>query len=366
MTATNGKPAGSARDISLDALRGLDVLLMILVNLQGSDTAAFPLLVHARWNGLTFADLVFPVFLLVTGISVSMAIDGRGRTIGVVGIIRRSMLLCLIGVVLGWLIHPSFAIDQIRLAGVLQRIGIVYLICAVLARSVGGALIPLALAAALLGFDSWVLLRVAAPGQLHATIAEGAGISAWLDQHFLPGKLHRTTWDPEGVLSTLPAIASGLIGLGLTRCLRMAGLKNWAMLAAGFGLVLAGYLFTPVLPFNKNLWTASFTLTTAGVGFATWAVLRTAVQAGFASTVLSWLAGIGRGALTIYVVHMLLIALLVRKFASNQELWSAGYALLAQTGMPPHVAALLFAVIATVVSIVIFARLAARGFVLKV
>ncbi len=354
------------RDESLDALRGLDVLLMIIVDLQGSDAVSYTLLKHAPWNGLTFADLVFPLFLLITGLSTPLALDARSRQVTWAKILYRSSALFAIGIVLGWLIHPGYAFSEIRLTGVLQRIAIVYLVCAIITKWRGGIIAALLLASVLLAVHCLVLLNICAPNDAHPSMVKGTGISAWLDQHFLPGKLHRATWDPEGILSTAPAIATGLIGVATTRWLRSKEEKNIKLFAVGAILSLAGYLLTPIMPFNKNLWTASFALSTAGVGLVTWAGLRLAWPPIESTMIARSLATLGRGALTIYVVHMLLVTLLVRQTTSGRRVWDVAFGYLLRTNIYPNVASLLFALIASALCVGIFMYLNKRDWLLKV
>lgn len=357
------KIAASQRDGSLDGLRGLDVLLMILVNLQGSDEAAFPWLVHASWNGLTFADLVFPVFLLITGLSTSLALDRAGFSVSWFAILKRVLLLFMIGVLLGWLIRPSFDPVMIRWAGVLQRIAIVYLICAVVVIAQRGIILPLLLALFLLTGHSLVLLFVAAPGEAAPTLIAGQGMSGWLDQHFLPGRVHRTTWDPEGILSTFPAIASGLIGVVMTRTMAIRSVTPLHLLLVAAMLVIIGMAITPWLPLNKSLWTASFTLVTAGIGLGIWACMRMLWTPNIFT---HWLENVGRAALTLYVVHMLLIAIIVRKLPSGKNIWATIFEKMLGFGLYPQIAALAFATLGLLITIATLPYLKRRGWLLRV
>ncbi|MBN9787400.1 heparan-alpha-glucosaminide N-acetyltransferase [Pseudonocardia sp. TMWB2A] len=264
------------RDLSLDAFRGVDVLLMVLVNLQGAGTA-FGLLKHAEWNGLTLADLVFPWFLLMVGLSLPLALD-KARTSGAAlwpAIMRRTLLLFAIGVLLGWLIRPTLEMGDIRWTGVLQRIAIVYGLCAAIVMVRKGAGFSAALAALILLAHSLLLLKVGTPDGGAPSLAAGEGLAGWLDQHILPGRAHRGTWDPEGLLSTLPSIASGLIGVAVMQFMRARGLQKQTGTLAVLGVILVaiGVALMPILPLNKSLWTASFALVTAGMGLLVWALL---------------------------------------------------------------------------------------------
>ena len=350
------------RDQSLDAFRGTDVLLMIIVNVQGSDAAAFPMLKHAEWNGLTFADLVFPVFLLIVGLSTPLALDRPGAVIDWPAILKRAFWLFMIGVGLSWLIRPTLDPDLIRWTGVLQRIAIGYLACAAVVIATRGAGVAAALAAALLVFHTVMLLYVGNPPGM----APGMGISGWLDQNFIPGRVLRTTWEPEGILSTFPAIANGLIGVAVMRWMQARSVGAMALGGVGAALILLGVALSPLVPINKNLWTASFALVTCGIGIVFWAALRGLWPQIGRNAVARWTVTLGQAALTLYVVHHILIAIIVRQMPNGEKLWKILFDALAGTGMNPAVASLLFACIAAAISCAILPWLKRRGWILKV
>jgi predicted acyltransferase len=354
------------RDYSLDSFRGADVLLMILVNVQGNDDAAFGFLKHAEWNGLSFADLVFPIFLLIVGLSAPLAFDRPGTTINWPTILRRTVLLFMIGVGLSWLIRPSLDPDMIRWTGVLQRIAIVYLICAAVIVIRRGAGLAFGLACLLLIFHSWMLLRVGAPGGTGPDMQPGMGISGWIDQNFIPGRVLRKTWDPEGVLSTIPSIANGLIGVAVMRWITERNPEKYAVILVGITLLVIGLLLTTIIPLNKNLWTASFALTTCGIGVTFWAVLRMMWSQIGNGAIAKWTVTLGQAALTLYVVHTLLIAIIVRKLSSGETIWDTSYQALASTGIYPPIAALFYAICAAALSCAVLPFLKRKGWILKV
>ncbi len=358
--------SATGRDYSLDSFRGTDVLLMILVNVQGNDDAAFGFLKHAEWNGLTFADLVFPIFLLIVGLSAPLAFDRPGAVISWPSILRRTALLFFIGVGLSWLIRPSIDPDLIRWTGVLQRIAVVYLVCVAIIVIRRGAGLALGVACLLLIIHSWLLLQVGAPGGTGPDMQPGMGISGWLDQNFIPGRVLRKSWDPEGVLSTLPSIANGLIGVAVMRWIRNRNPRKYAVLLAGILLLGIGLLSATIIPLNKNLWTASFTLTTCGIGVIFWALLRMAWAGIGNNAIVKWTVSLGQAALTLYVVHTLLIAIIVRKLPSGDTIWDASYLALASTGLYPPIAALFYAVCAAAISCALLPFLKRKGWILKV
>jgi predicted acyltransferase len=358
--------SASRRDQSLDCFRGTDVLLMILVNVQGKEDDAFPMLKHADWNGLTFADLVFPLFLLIVGLSAPLALDRPGAPIRWSAILRRTGLLFMIGVVLSWLIKPSFDLDLIRWTGVLQRIAIAYLACAAVLALRRGIGLAVTLAALFLAIQTWMLLKVGAPTGGGPSMEPGMGISGWLDQNFIPGKVLRKTWEPEGILSTLPAIANALIGVAIMRWTKSRTANPVQLGVVGAALLFAGMAAIGIVPLNKNLWTASFTLTTCGIGTLVWAMLRAIWPVIGAKTVARWTVTLGQAALTLYVVHTLLIAIIVRKLPSGEKLWAVSYDALASTGLSPPVASLLYASVAAAVSCAVLPWLKRRGWILRV
>jgi predicted acyltransferase len=358
--------AATKRDASLDSFRGIDVLLMILVNVQGNENAAFPMLKHAEWNGLTFADLVFPIFLLIVGFSAPLALDRPGVAISWMSILRRTLLLFMIGVGLSWLIRPTLDPDMIRWTGVLQRIAIVYLVCAIVIVVRRGAGLASILAVLLLAIHSWLLLAVASPSGGGPSMEPGMGISGWLDQNLIPGRVLRETWEPEGVLSTLPAIANGLIGVAIMRWMKSRNVSDVRLAAVGAAMVALGLMLTPMLPLNKNLWTASFALVTCGIGTMLWAVLKLLWASIGQTLVMQWTVRLGQAALTLYVVHTLLIAVIVRKLPSGETIWNVAYQVLASTGLSPAVASLLYACIAAAISCAVLPWLRRHGWLLKV
>jgi predicted acyltransferase len=358
--------AAGQRDPSLDSFRGLDVLLMILVNVQGNSDRAYPMLVHAEWDGLTFADLVFPIFLLIVGLSTPLAVDRPGAVVSWSSVLRRSALLFAVGVGLSLMIRPTLDPDMIRWTGVLQRIAIVYLVCAAVVIFRRGFGLAIGLSIVLLAAHSWMLMQMAPPGGA-PSMGPGLGISGWLDQNFIPGRVLRKTWEPEGLLSTLPAIANGLIGVAVMRWQRSQGFGPLPVALVGAALLAAGVIVSGILPINKNLWTASFTLVTCGIGLLTWTFLR-AVWPMIGQGILArWTVSMGQAALTLYVVHTVLIAVIVRKLPDDRTIWAVSYeALTNLTGLSPAASSLLYAIIAAALSCVLLVFLKRRGWVLKV
>jgi predicted acyltransferase len=282
--AVNGSRAG--RMVSLDVFRGVTIAAMILVNDPGSWSHIYPPLEHANWNGWTPTDLIFPFFLFIVGVSMTLSFASRvsrGFTRGAlaVHVVRRSALIFAIGLFLNG--FPGFDFGTIRIMGVLQRIALCYLAAGLLylatfqresssdrpARVRANVSVIAAVAAVLL-VGYWVLLTfVPVPGFGAGRLGKDDNLGAYIDQTLMGGHLwsESKTWDPEGILSTLPAMASLLVGILAGEWLRSdreAGRRALGLAAAGFALLAAGRLLHPYFPINKNLWTSSFVLFTGG------------------------------------------------------------------------------------------------------
>jgi predicted acyltransferase len=266
----------SGRLLSVDVLRGLTIAFMVLVNNNGSEAAYWPLK-HAAWNGFTPTDLVFPTFLFLVGITTvfstaSRLAKGVTKQDLFLHVLRRSIVLYLLGLVVNS--FPYFHLHTMRFYGVLPRIAICYLMTASLYIISADWRDKAALAiAALLGY--WILMRFVpvpgygVPGHDVPLLDRDANLTAWLDrQIFSASHLYEHTRDPEGLLSTLPALATSLLGL-LTgiwlRTQRTLAAKGVGIAAAGISGVLLGGLWNLSFPINKKLWTSSFVLFAGGL-----------------------------------------------------------------------------------------------------
>ena len=266
-------PAMQGRLISLDVFRGATIAAMILVNNPGSSAAYWPLK-HARWNGWTPTDLIFPFFLFIVGVSLvfssaSRLRRGDSRRALVLHALRRSVTIFAIGLLLNG--PPHFTLATWRIPGVLQRIAIVYLAAALITLySRTNARIAW-IVALLMGY--WALMRfIPVPGYGIPTqdiplLHPDANLAAYLDRKLMFGHLWEGTRDPEGVLSTLPAIATALCGVLTGEWLRSSWSptqKAAVMLVAGVAGIGIGEVWGLLFPINKNLWTSSYVLFTAG------------------------------------------------------------------------------------------------------
>jgi len=258
------------RLLSLDAFRGLTVAAMILVNNPGDWAHIYAPLEHAPWHGWTPTDLIFPFFLFIVGVSITFAL-GRtdARQGGVMQkIVKRSATLFLLGLFLNF--FPKFDISTVRIPGVLQRIALVYLACSMLFLKTTPRQQLWILFSILVGY--WLLLTVVpVPGIGYANLEPETNLAAWIDRIVLtPAHVYKPArvWDPEGILSTLPAIGTGTIGLLVGQWLRSgrAATEKVAWLfAAGCLATLAGLVWNGFFPINKALWTSSYVLLAGGL-----------------------------------------------------------------------------------------------------
>lgn len=259
----------SARLVSLDAFRGLTVAGMILVNNPGSWAHIYAPLRHAEWHGWTPTDLIFPYFLFIVGVAIPFSFErrlevGAARSDLMRHVVRRSLILIGLGIAMRAI--PSFDWGSMRLYGVLQRIGLVYFAAAsayLYLERRGRAVAAFAL---LVGYWAAMML-VPVPGFGAGDLGPDGNLAAWVDRMVMPGRLWQGSWDPEGLLSTLPAIVTSLLGIVTGECLKgsqSGTAKTRALLMGGVALTAAGLAWGLVFPINKNLWTSSYVLFTAG------------------------------------------------------------------------------------------------------
>jgi predicted acyltransferase len=295
--------------------------MMVIVNNPGSWDAVYAPLLHAEWNGCTPTDLVFPFFIFILGAAIPLAIVTKelnqdtfikiltrslriislGLFLGFYGKIELfdlegyPLLICklLITGILGYALLGNFeqkikfylvsivfltfmflafsgieAYQEVRLPGVLQRIGIIYFFTSLVYLKTKFNTQISIVAILLLGY--WAIMTlIPVPGIGYANLDKGTNLAGWIDNLLLENHLWATskTWDPEGILSTIPAIANGIVGLLVGQILNQNLNKNnktVKLLIIGFVLVILGLIWDTFFPMNKSLWTSSFVLYTAG------------------------------------------------------------------------------------------------------
>lgn len=261
----------SSRLVSLDAFRGFTVAAMILVNTPVTEDYVFFPLAHSSWNGVTPADYIFPFFVFIVGISITLSYSKLlskpvPKKQIIKKTIKRTFIIFFLGIFLG--LFPDFDLFEVRIPGVLQRIALVFVACAFLylyttwkqQAWIGATLLLL----------YWALMMwVPVPGIGAGVIAPGQNLAAWIDSLIIPGKMWQGTWDPEGILGTLPAIATGITGMLIGKILITDTMSRerkiiWIFCAGllSFGI---GTVWGWVFPLNKNLWTSSYVLYTSGL-----------------------------------------------------------------------------------------------------
>jgi predicted acyltransferase len=335
------------RVLSIDVLRGLTIALMILVNDPGDWGHTYSQLDHAPWNGFTLTDFVFPNFLFIVGASIIFSLESRitrgdGKLNLAFHMFRRSATIFVIKMFLT--AFPHFHWTHLRIYGVLTRIALCYLVVGLICLVTRRARILLGIAGVLL-VGYWALMRfVPVPGIGVPThdiplLDRDQNLAAWLDrainaftQRWLhTGRLYETTRDPEGLLSTLPAIATTLIGsatalwmrrtetrftkrtdtfIGRNRCRNGLFLSGIVSLAAGF-------IWSNTFPINKNLWTSSYVLFAAGwslllLSFCYWIIdIRRLNETRVGKWLLwPWLV-FGSNAITAFVISNFLVELMI-------------------------------------------------------
>ena len=259
---------------SLDAFRGLTIAAMILVNNPGNWSTVYWPLRHAPWNGWTPTDWIFPFFLFIIGLAMAISFHRRqaaGMSAGALlpAIIRRSAILFLLGLVLSG--YPRFDLGTMRIMGVLQRIALCYLLLSMIVLYLPKLRHQLLVMAGLLALYLGIMYGLDVPGHGRGVLTPAGHASGYIDRLIL-GENHiwsgTKTYEPEGLLSTLPAILSTFIGwlfgqILVTSDSHRQRLRQW--LVWGVILTAAGWLLSLAVPINKQLWTPSYALFMGGL-----------------------------------------------------------------------------------------------------
>jgi len=264
--------AASGRLMSLDVFRGATIAAMLLVNNPGDWGAVYAPLLHAPWHGWTFTDVIFPFFLWIVGVAMTLSFArrverGESRSALMLHALRRSAIIFGLGLLLAG--FPYYNLATIRIPGVLQRIAVCYLAAALIFLMSG--LRGMILWTGGLLSVYWVLMKlVPVPGYGAGVLDKVGNFAQYVDSMVLRGHMWSATkvWDPEGIVSTLPAIATTLFGVlaGRILRLRLADAEKTAWLFVfGSSLMLCGSVMNWWLPINKNLWTSSYAVFMAGL-----------------------------------------------------------------------------------------------------
>jgi predicted acyltransferase len=328
------------RVVSLDVFRGLTVAFMILVNNPGSGQYVYPPLRHADWHGWTPTDLVFPFFLWIVGVSMTISFarrieQGHSRASLWGHAIRRGALIFLIGLVLNLI--PRFDFETVRVMGVLQRIGLCYILGAsiYLATGIRGQIAAVVIL--LVGYWA-VMTQYPVPGYGPGVLEKEGNFAQWVDLKLLAGHMwaQSKTWDPEGIVSTFPAVGNVLLGALAGHLLRAR--RTAVIPLLGAILTVGGFVWNIWFPINKPIWTSSYVLLTCGLAsiafFAVWWIIDEQGWRAWAKP-FEWL---GTNALVAFVGSGLLARILSLSGA-HRWLWENVYSAVAS----PVNASLLFA-----------------------
>lgn len=337
----------SPRFYALDVLRGLTIALMILVNTPGSWDHVFPLLLHAHWDGFTFADIVFPGFLFVVGAAMAFSLKNaefNGQTLLKIG--KRGALMFACGLFLNW--FGRWDLDELRIPGVLQRIAICYVLAAVLVIALPRKLLWLAGAVLLTSYFGLLQLSDN-PFALESNTVRLVDLWLFGEHHVYQG--FGLPFDPEGLLSSLPATCNVLIGYGIASLLQGKDARQGLQELLLFGVVtlVGALLLAQFWPINKALWSGSYMLLSSALLMLLLALLVYLVDIRQATRIAEPLRIYGTNPLFVYMLSWIWTVLIDRVLVwqdgdSTQSVYSAIYQGLAQL-LPAEWASLLFALL---------------------
>lgn len=266
---TNPTPS---RLVSLDVFRGITIAGMTLVNNPGTWSAIYWPLGHAEWNGWTPTDLVFPFFVFIVGVSIALALgrrleEGSPLRPQYLKVIKRSLIIFGLGLFLNG--FPFFHFSDIRIPGVLQRLAVCYLITALIFLSTK-IRTQFIIAVALLLVYWIVMTKIAAPGFAAGDLTKEGSLASYVDRVVFGPHIWKQgkVYDPEGILSTIPAISTCLLGVLTGHWLRSERTqfeKVSGLFVAGAVCVMIGWAWNPFFPINKALWTSSYVMFTGGL-----------------------------------------------------------------------------------------------------
>lgn len=357
------------RLVSLDAFRGATIALMVVVNSPGDGAHAYAPLKHAEWHGWTPTDVVFPSFLWIVGVALTLSLakrvaSGVPRSKLFVQVLRRAAVLYLLGLVLYG--FPKYDLSTLRLLGVLQRIAICYAIAAgiYLTTSIRG---QVAWIVGLLA-SYWMLMTlVPVPGFGPGRLDVEGNLAHYIDRVVLGAHNYNETktWDPEGVVSTLPSIATALFGVMAGHILRLrrelAERTTW-LFVAGNLLLAAALIADHWMPINKKLWTTSFSMFMAGLDFVLFAICVWVVDG------LGWrrpvrpLVVLGMNAIAVYMASEMIESVLW-SFRWRESLYRSVFAALP---MSPYNTSLAFALALLGLMFALAYVLHRRGWIVRV
>jgi predicted acyltransferase len=265
-------PKTSDRLVSLDVFRGITIAGMVLVNNPGTWSSIYWPLQHAEWNGWTPTDLVFPFFLFIVGVAIPLAFGRRMETGGskrdlYLKIIKRTLIIFALGIFLAG--FPFFQLSTIRIPGVLQRIAVCYLFASIIFLNTK-VRTQIIITIALLVIYWLVMTLLHAPGFAAGDLSKEGSVASFVDRVIFGPHIwaQGKVYDPEGILSTIPAIATTLFGVLTGQWLRTERSqyeKVAGLFVAGASCIVIGWSLNPFFPINKALWTSSYVFFSGGL-----------------------------------------------------------------------------------------------------
>ncbi len=368
-TDVSAKPG---RLLSLDVFRGLVMAFMVIVN-NGGGPGSYAELEHSEWNGWTLTDCVFPSFLWIIGVAITLSLtkrltSGVSRSTIAVQTLRRAAILYSLGLLV--YLYPEFHFGTMRLLGVLQRIAICYLAASLiyLTTSKRGQLVWIG---GLLA-TYWVLMKlVPVPGFGAGRLDVEGNFAHYIDHMILGVHNYASTktWDPEGIVSTLPAIATALLGVQAGRILQwkrdLAARTCWMFVIGGL-LVISSWICSGWLPVNKKLWSVSFCLLMAGLDFMIFAAMLWLVDGEGYRRFTKPFSIIGMNAIGVYMASELIAGTIdaIHVGHSSAQQWFFGNTM--AQWLSPANASLMYALVYLALMYAIAYGLYRKGWFLKV
>ena len=322
--AVEALPLATRRVASVDALRGFTMFWIIgadgatkalaeMLSGKGTILSTAGKIIgeqfeHAEWEGLRFYDLIFPLFIFVTGVaivfSLTRLVEQESKFTAHWRVLRRSLLLFALGLVYYGSVSESW--PDIRLLGVLNRIALCYLFTSLLFLNLRLPGLIVAIVAILAGY--WALMTfVPVSGIGVGSYAKDANLANWIDAQYLPGRKWNGAWDPEGLLSTLPAIGTCLLGVFAGLLLKEPSLqphqKTLWLIGTGAAMIALGVLWGLQFPIVKNIWTSSYVLVCGGLSALLLGVFHQVIDAWERrswATIFIW---VGASAITLYLIN---------------------------------------------------------------
>jgi predicted acyltransferase len=388
------KTVQANRLVSLDVFRGIVIAGMILVTDPGTYNYVYSPLRHADWMGATTTDMIFPAFLFMAGLSISFSFAsqikrGASRMMLVQRLLRRSLVLFTLGLVLNG--FPDYHLHTLRSPGILQRIAVCYLCGGVLyllgtstrvqVEKAGISRRVLLIAGVAFGLLAlyWALLKlVPVPGIGAGHLDTFGSLPAYIDRRVFginhlwiwgvtPGK--GVTYDPEGILSTLPAMFSTLAGIVAGEWMgtgRSGRVQALGLAMAGCALGISGLLLSPVLPLNKRIWTSTFALLSTGMSLAVFAAVYAVVDLwGFRRGLLPAKV-LGTNAILAFTLSTIITSLFDRVRLHGLTMHEWMYQNLFASWLPPYPSSLAYAIVIVLLNVVLLYPLYQKGLFVRV